>query len=219
MDTPTRSILGRVLFSLFTAAQFLKALGNDSLSNFKAERFVHCFQSLFLCLDVSLDLRYHRRRLFLTFLACFGVYVMSFSLSISISWTISAFEEVVVYHRHTACAGSAVFGLVRLEIGWEGIYPCLFLSPRNFGFCWGQLLPAANLAVYLCGCLPLHGIGDMAVDIDCCFGRNMPYCRRERFHVHSVFKCHRRECVSEVMKYYFGASCPLQHNLQSLADC
>ena len=139
------------------------------LLNFKDERFVHRFQTFFLRFYVNLDLCYHRRELFLAFLARFGVYVMRFSLSISISRTISALEEVVVYHRHTACPGFATLGLVRLEIGREGIYPCLFLIPRNLGFC------AANLAVYLRGCLSLHGIGYMTIDINRRFGRNMTY--------------------------------------------
>ena len=33
LDTPTRPILGRVLYSLFAAAQFLKAFNNVSLSS------------------------------------------------------------------------------------------------------------------------------------------------------------------------------------------
>jgi len=72
-------------YSLFTAAQFLNALNNVSLSNFKAERFVHRFQSLFFRLDVSLDLRFHHRELFFALLSGFGLDIIRFSLSISIS--------------------------------------------------------------------------------------------------------------------------------------
>jgi len=64
--------------------------GNDSLSSFKAERSVHRFQPLFPHLDVSLDLRYHRRQFFLAFLAGFGADIMGFALSVSISRTIPA---------------------------------------------------------------------------------------------------------------------------------
>lgn len=92
LDTPSRPILGRVLYSLFTAAQFLNALNNVLLSNFKAERFVYRFQSFFLRLNVSLDLRYHSRQLFLTFLAGFGVYVMRFSFSVSIGRRVSSLK-------------------------------------------------------------------------------------------------------------------------------
>ena len=128
---------------MFMAAQFLNALNNVSLSNFKTERFVHRFQPFFLRLDVSLDLCYHCRELFLALLSCFSIDIVRFPLAICISWTVPTLIEVVVYHSHTACAGFATFGLVRLEIGRGCIYPCPFLSPRNFGVC------AANLAVYL----------------------------------------------------------------------
>ena len=189
MDTPSRPILGRVLFSLFNASPFLNAFNNVSLSNFKAERFVHRFQPLFLRLYFSLDLRYHRCEFLLTFFSRLSIDIVSFALSVGASRAVSALVEVVVYHRHTARAGFATFGLVRLEIGRGGIYLYPFFIPWNFGFC------SANLAVYLCCCLSLHCVGYMAVDINCRFGRNMTYCCRERFHVHSVFKCHRRECL------------------------
>lgn len=131
--------------------------GNDSLSNFKAERFVQRFQPLFLCFDVSLDLRYHRRELFLAFLSCLGVYVMRFALSVSVSRAVSAFEKVVVYHRHTARFGFATFGLVRLEIGRCGILPLpvpLSLEfrrlSRQFGGLSSLLLAAASCRWYGC---------------------------------------------------------------------
>ena len=138
---------------------------------------------------------------------------MRFSLSVSIGRRIASLIEVVVYHRHTACPGFATFGLVRLEIGWEGIYPYPLFTPRNFGFC------AVNLAVYLRGCLSLHSVGDMAVYIDCCCRGNMSYRCGQRFYVHTIFKCHRRKCVSEVMKSYSWAARSFQYQLEAFAYC
>ncbi len=87
------------------------------LSTFKGGRFVHPFQPFLFGYYVGFDLHYHRCKFFLALLSCLGVDIMRFTLAISVSWTVSALEEVGVYHRHTACAGFAAFGLVRLEIG------------------------------------------------------------------------------------------------------
>ncbi len=135
-------------YSLFTASQFLNILCNVLLSNFKAERFVHRFQPFLLGFYIGFDLNDHCCEFFFTFLSRFGIDIMRFPLTISVSRTVSALVEVVVYHCHTARAGFATFGLVRLEIGRGGIYPYSLIALRNWGFC------AANLAVYFRRRLP-----------------------------------------------------------------
>ena len=145
------------LYSLVTSSQILNAHNNDSLSNFKAERLAHRFQLLFLRLYFSLDIHYYCRQLFFAFLAGFGVYVMRFSLSVSIGWRIAPLIQVVVYHRHTARAGFATFGLVRLEIGREGIYPCPFFTAMSSASCnnkWVFLTMLSEISVPCClsGC-------------------------------------------------------------------
>ncbi len=53
-------------------------------------RFVYRFQSFFLCPDIRFDLRYHYRKLFLTFFSRLGIYVMTFPFAISIFGAVSA---------------------------------------------------------------------------------------------------------------------------------
>ena len=115
------------------AVQFLNALNNVLLSNFKAERFVHRFQSLFFCFDLSFNFRDHLRKLVLTLLAGLGIDIVSLPLAVGVSRAESALEQVVVYHRHTARPGFAYFGLVRLE--WRRIVILLYplLKPQHFG--------------------------------------------------------------------------------------
>ncbi len=102
------------------------------------------FQPFFFGFYIGFDLNYQPCQLFFAFLSSFGIDIMRFTFTIGVCGSEPPFIEVVVYHRHTARAGFANFGLVRLEIGRGGICSCLFLSLRNLGF------STAYLAVYLC---------------------------------------------------------------------
>jgi len=84
---------------------------------------------------------------------------MAFPLAVGVGRRVPSLIQVVVYHRDTARAGFAYFGLVRREFDRGGIFPFLTLFCRHTGVC------AADFAVDMHRRLPLHGIGDVAVDI------------------------------------------------------
>ena len=139
------------------ASQILK--GDRSWSPFSL-----CLFYLFL---FGCDFRFHRfyqfSELFFAFLSRLGIYIMAFPLAVGVGWCVPSLVEVVVNHGDTTRPGLSYFGLVRREFDRGGIFPCRRLSRRHLGVC------AADFAVYMHRRLPLHGIGDMAVNIqrDC----------------------------------------------------
>ena len=143
-----------------------------------------CFRSpchfLFFRLDLRLDLHNHFRQLFFAFFSCFRVDIVAFPLATRIRRRVPPLIEVVVNHGDTARAGLAYFRLVRREFDRGGIFPCRRLSRRHPSVC------AADFAVDIHRRLPLHGIGDVAVNIQrSCRGHMADGCRK-RFHIHII---------------------------------
>ena len=146
-----------------------------------------CLFRLFL---LSCDFRFHRfyqlGELFLAFLSCLGVDILGDAFTVY-SRCEPSFVLVVVYHRHTSRATLAYLALVRLKFRLRrGVGLCLFtcLGRRRFGhFC----VCTADFSVDAKRRLLLHGVGDVAVDIQCCLRADVSYHRRERFDIHSVF--------------------------------
>lgn len=106
---------------------------------------------------------------------------------------------------HTTCPRFAYFGHVRLEFDQSGIFSSAQLSA--FGrlcrlFCGRSAPPPVS-----------DRIGDVAENIKRGCGRYMTYRSRQRFHIHTVFQRHSRECVPEIMETYFFAFCPFQYQL------
>ena len=85
--------------------------------------------------------------------------IMAFPLAVGVGRRVPSLIQVVVYHRDTTRPGFAYFRLVRREFDRDGVLPCRRLSRRHLGVC------AADFAVYMHRRLPLHSIGDMAVNI------------------------------------------------------
>ncbi len=73
--------------------------------------------------------------------------------------------------------------------------------------------PADDFAVNMHCRLPLHGIGDMAVNIKRGCRGHMAYGCRERFHIHPVFQCHGRKGVPQIVKAHLFTARPFQDQL------
>lgn len=135
------------------ASQILK--GDRSWSPFSL-----CLFYLFL---FGCDFRFHRfyqfSELFFAFLARFRVDIVAFPLAVGIGWCVPSLVEVVVNHGDTARPGLSYFGLVRREFDRGGIFPFLPRYRRHLGVC------TADFAVNMHCRLPLHSIGNMAVNI------------------------------------------------------
>ena len=59
---------------------------------------------------------------------------------------------------------------------------------------------AAGLSVDPDCRLSLHSIGDMTINVECGLGADVSYHGGERFNIHSVFECHGRKGVSQIVK-------------------
>lgn len=56
--------------------------------------------------------------------------------------------------------------------------------------------------------LPLHGIGDVTVNIQRGCGGDMAYGCRERFHIHTVLQRHGRKGVPQIVKAHLFTARP-----------
>ena len=157
----------------------------------------------FLCLFFHLcDLRFHGFdqlcEFFLAFLSCLCVDILGDAFSVD-SWREPSFVEVVVYHRHASRATLAYLALVGLK----------FLLRRGFRgggltclgrFRFGYLrVCTADFSVDPHGCLLLHGVGDMAVDVERALRADVAYHSGEIFDIHAVFKRHGSEGVAQLV--------------------
>ena len=147
------------MFSLPTAPQFLR--GDRSWSPLCALCVLRC---LFHLRNFRFHGFYQLSELFLAFLSCLGVYVLGYAFTVD-SRCEPTFVEVVVYHRHATRATLSYLGLVRLKnrfCGVFGVWLGTHLGRRRFGhFC----VCTADLSVDTNRCLLLHGVGDVAVDV------------------------------------------------------
>ena len=183
------------LVFLPTATQFLR--GDRSWSP-----LLLCLFCLFL---FGCNFRFHGFdqlcELFLAFLSCLGVYILGYAFAAH-SRHEPPLVEVVVYHRHASRAALAYLALVRLKfLLWRGFrgggFTCLgwLHALREFGhFC----VCTADFSVNSHGCLLLHGVGDMAVDVERGLRADVAYHSGKSLDIHAVFKCHRCEGVAKV---------------------
>lgn len=152
---------------------------------------------------------------------------MTFPLAVGIGWCVPSLVEVVVNHGDTTRPRLSYFGLVRREFDRGGIFPFLPRYRRLLGVC------TADFAVYMHRRLPLHGIGDMAVNIKRgCRGHmaygsgagqlkdgtggcrgHMAYGCRERFHIHTVLQRHGSKGVTQIVKAHLFTARPFQDQL------
>ena len=198
-------------YSLLTAPQFLR--GDRSWSPLSLCLF--CL-FLFVC-DLRFHLLYKLCELFLAFLSCFGIYVLGYAFTVD-SRREPPLVEVVVYHCHATGAALAYLAFVGLK----------FLLRRGFrggGFtCLGRLrfghlrVCTANLSVDPHGCLLLHGVGDMAVDVERGLRADVTYHSGECLDIHTVFKCHGCKCVAQVVETDLLAPRSLQYLLEFAVD-
>ena len=144
-----------------------------------------------------------KAELFLTFLSCLGVHILGYAFAVD-SRREPTFVEVVVYHRHASCATLAYLPLVGLKLllrrglGEGGF---TYLGRLRFGhFC----VCTADFSVNSHGCLLLHGVGDMAVDVERGFRADVAYHSGESLDIHAIFKCHRSEGVAQIMETYLS---------------
>ena len=68
------------------------------------------------------------------------------------------------------------------------------------------------------GCLLLHGVGDMAVDVERGLCADVAYHGGERLDIHSVFECHRSKGVAQVVEADLLAPRSLQYLLEFAVD-
>ena len=193
-------------FSLSTATQKLR--GDRSWSPLSL-----CLFRFFL---FGCDFGFHGfdqlGELFLAFLSCLGVYVLGDAFAVD-SRREPTFVEVVVYHRHATRSTLSYLGLVRLKNRFCGVFGAwlgTYLGRRRFGhFC----ACTADLSVDSHRRLLLHGVCDMAVDVQCCFRAYVTYHSGECLDIHAVFECHRCEGVAQIVKSYQRKLCVLQYYL------
>ena len=76
----------------------------------------------------------------------------------------------------------------------------------------------ANLSVDSHGCLLLHGVGDMAVDVERSLRADVSYHGGESLDIHAIFKCHRSEGVAQVVKADLLTPRSLQYLLEFSVD-
>ena len=173
-------------FSLLTAPQILR--GDRSWSPL----FHLCVGYLFHFRNFRFHCFYQLCELFLAFLSCLGVDILGYAFAID-SRCEPSFVEVVVYHRHASSATLSYFGLVWLKNRFCGditAWLVTYLGRRRFGhFC----VCTANLSIDSHRCLLLHGVGDVAVDVQRGFRAYVTYHSGERLDIHAVFECHRCE--------------------------
>lgn len=126
---------------------------------------------------------------------------------------------MVVYHRHATCAGLAYLALVRFKFRLCRLIVCFIATclVRCVRLGNGRISPR-NLAVNSCRRLLLHGVGDMAINIERGFRADMTYHGGQRFDVHAVFQCHGGEGVAEVVKPHPLAVCAFQYLLKPMID-
>ena len=119
------------------------------------------------------DFRFHSfyqlGELFLAFLSCLGVYVFGYAFAVD-SRCEPPLVEVVVYHGDASRSTLAYLALVGLKFllrrGFRGGgFTCLgrLHALREFGH---LCVCTADFSVDSHGCLLLHGVGDMAVDVE-----------------------------------------------------
>ena len=132
---------------------------------------------------------------------------MAFPLAVGVGRSVPSLIQVVFYHRDTARPRFAYFRLVRREFDRGGIFPFLPRYRRHLGVC------TADFAVNMHCRLPLHGIGDMAVNIKRGCRGHMTYGCRERFHIHTVLQRHGRKGVPQIVKAHLFTACPFQYQL------
>ena len=72
----------------------------------------------------------------------------------------------------------------------------------------------ADLSVNSHGCLLLHGVGDMAVDIERGLRADVADHGRKRLDIHAVFECHGSEGVAQVVEADLLALRSLQYLLE-----
>ena len=125
--------------------------------------------------------------LFLIFLTRGGVNILGYAFAVE-SWREPLFVEVVVYHRHATRAGLTYLALVRLKFRLRRsvglcLLTCLgWLWLRHFSVC------AADFAVDMHRRLPLHGIGDMTINVECGLGADVAYHSGESLDIHLGYK-------------------------------
>ena len=192
----------------------------------RADRFgqpsLLCVLRLFFYLS---DFRFHGfyqlSKLFLTFLSCLCVDILGDAFAIH-SRCEPSLVEVVVYHGDASRTALAYLALVGLK----------FLLRRGFrggGFiCLGRLhalrefghlcVCTADFSVDPHGCLLLHGVGDMAVDVERGLRADVAYHSGESLDIHAVFKCHRSEGVAQVVEAYLLALRSFEDLLEFAVD-
>ena len=149
------------------------------------------------------DFRFHGFdqlcELFLAFLSCLGIDILGDAFAVN-SRRKPPFVEVVVYHGDASRATLAYLALIGFKFllrrGFRGCgFTCLWRC--RFGhFC----VCSADLSVDSHGCLLLHGVGDMAVDVERGLGADVSYHGGESLDIHAIFKCHRGEGVARVVE-------------------
>ena len=178
-----------------------------------------CVRLLFLHLS---DFRFHRfyqlGELFLTFLSCLGVYVLGDAFTVH-SRREPTFVEVGVYHRHATRSTLSYLGLVRLKNRFCGVFlawfgTCLgWLGFGHFGVCTAYFPVDANRR------LLLHGVCDMAVDVQRGFCADVANHGRQGLDVHTVFECHGSEGMAQVVESDSLAVGSLEDELEAVIEC
>nr|DAY78354.1 MAG TPA: hypothetical protein [Caudoviricetes sp.] len=99
----------------------------------------------FFCLNLSLNLCNHFRKLFFTFFSCFCIDILALPLAVRIRRRVLSFIQVVVNHRDTVRPWLAYFWFVRREFDQDGIFPFLTLFYRHTGVCTAACLCMVSL--------------------------------------------------------------------------
>ena len=137
---------------------------------------------------------YQLCELFFAFLSCLGVDILGDAFAVD-SRCEPPFIEEVVYYGDASRASLAYPALVGLKFLLRRVFrggglTCLgwLYALRKFGhFC----VCTADFSVDSHGCLLLHGIGNVAVDVERGLRADVAYHSGESFDIHAVFKCHR----------------------------
>ena len=171
------------------------------------------------------NFRFHRLyqlgELFLAFFSCLGVDILGYAFAVD-SWGEPSFVEMVVYHRHATRATLAYLALVGLKfLLWRGFrgggFTCLgrLHALREFGhFC----VCTADFSVDSHGCLLLHGIGNVAVDVERGLGADVADHGGERLDVHAVFQRHGCKGMAQIVEADLLAPRSLQYLLEFAID-
>ena len=189
---------------------FLK--GDRSWSPLFRYAFFSCF--FHLC-DFRFHGFYQLCELFLAFLSCLGVYVLGDAFAVD-SWREPPLVEVVIYHSNASCAGLAYLALVRLKFrlcgGW--LLTCLgWLWFGHFGVCTAYFSVNANRR------LLLHGVRNVAVDIQRGFCADVADHSRQGLNVHAAFERHGSEGMAQVVEADTLAVGSLEDELEAVIEC